>query len=442
MAKTNTENNRESFGSNTADVNSFLVPSDENLELDLISALINDPKYMDDVYYNIKVGDFTNEAAAKVYKKLRKFYEDGESWNMTTVSAAFDFEDGVSSAIYRVPGDFLMRVSKEMIKSLKSKAIGRILFVELWNLMKKNSETDDRSEVVSKGLSMFSTLSQRLSFDADTKQSVALKHKKLMKRRLAGEIIGIPTGFPDLDFQLGQGFQKKDLIIIGARPSVGKTSFSLSLAHNMALKGAKVLYFTLEMDDEEVMDRLLSFQLGSPVQSIVRGKIPKEKLKDAYAKLDKLHLTIKYMPKATSADIFSIAAKEKTINGIDVIIVDYLGLLSDEGEKRESEVSRIGRVTKGLRGVAQMLDTAMIVPHQLNRRIEHRSAASQEDPMLSDLRDSGHIEQDADVIMFLSRDIIGSKKERAVLKIGKHRTGQTGKIDLRFNPLTTKFESV
>lgn len=336
----------------------------------------------------------------------------------------------------------MMRVSKEMIKSLKSKAIGRAMFVELWNLMKKNSETDDRSEVVAKGLTVFSTLSQRLSFDSDTKQTVTMKHKKLMKRRLAGEIIGVPTGFPDLDFNLGQGFQTKDLVIVGARPSVGKTSFSLSLAHNMAKKGAKVLYFTLEMDDEEVMDRLLAFQLNAAVQSVVRGKIPKEKLKEAYAKLDAIPLTIKYMPKATSADIFSVAAKEKTINGLDVIIVDYLGLLSDEGEKRESEVARIGRVTKGLRGVAQMLDVVMVVPHQLNRRIEHRSAASQEDPMLSDLRDSGHIEQDADVIMFLSRELMGNKREKAVLKIGKHRTGQTGKIDLRFNPLTTKFESI
>lgn len=438
----NIENKRESYSSNTADINSFLVPSDESLELDLISTLINDPKYMNDVYYNIHPSDFTNDAALKVYKKMRHLYEKGESWNLTTLAAQFDLEDRVSDALYHVPANYVMRVSKEMINSLKSKAIGRALFVELWNLMKTNSETNDRSEIVSKGLSVFSSLSQRLSFDSDTKQSVALKHKKLMKRRLNGEIIGIPTGFKDLDFQLGQGFQKKDLIIVGARPSVGKTSFSLSLAHNMAQKGAKVLYFTLEMDDEEVMDRLLAFQLNSPVQSVVRGKVPKDRLKVAYEKLAEMPLTIKYMPKATSADIFSIAAKENTVNGVDIVIVDYLGLLSDEGEKKESEVARIGRITKGLRGVAQMLDVAMVVPHQLNRRIEHRSSASQEDPMLSDLRDSGHIEQDADVIMFLSRNLMGSTREKAVLKVGKHRTGQTGKIDLRFNPLTTKFEEI
>lgn len=394
---------------------------------------------MKDVYYNIRVTDFSNKSAAIVYEKLRRLYEKKKKWNLTTLIAMFSGSTEASDALYHIPSDYIMRITDEMIETIKSKAIGRQLFIELYSLLQKNAESNDRSEVIANGLNLFSTLSQRLTSEDDTQATVLKRHKVLMQRRLSGELIGIPTGFPDLDSNLGQGFQKKDLIIIGARPSVGKTSFSLTLAHNIARRKFKVLYFTLEMDDEEVMDRLLAFQLNMQVSALVRGKVPKEKLREAYLKIAELPLTIRYMPKATSADIFSIAAKEKAVNGLDLIIVDYLGLLTDESEKRESEVTKIGRITKGLRAVAQMLDVAMVVPHQLNRQVERRGGKDGEDPMLSDLRDSGHIEQDADVIMFLSREIMNSP-ERAVLKIGKHRTGSTGRLDLRFNPLTTKFE--
>lgn len=437
------EREQNLYSIDTADINNLLVPANEELELDIIGSLMMKPEYIKDVYYQIKPSDFTNDACKKVYKAMRKCYEKNESWNLTTMMAKFEEFGDVSQALLHVPQDLFSKVSKEMVDALKDKAIGRTVFIEMYDLMRKNFETSDRSEIVSRGMNLFSQLSQRLSFSEDSKEAVVGRHKNLMRKRLSGELIGIPTGFADLDAMLGQGLQKKDLVIIGARPSVGKTSFSLSTAFNIArVKKFKVLYFTLEMDDEEVMDRLMAFQTGSPVTSIVRGSVKKEKLKEAYAKIQEMPLTIRYMPKATSADIYSVASREKAQNGLDVIIVDYLGLLSDESEGRESDVTKIGRITKGLRAVAQMLDVAMVVPHQLNRKIEQRSSKQQETPLLSDLRDSGHIEQDADVIMFLSRNFMGDKADKATLRIGKHRTGQTGKIDLRFNQMTTKFESV
>lgn len=427
----------------TADINNLFVPASEELELEMISNLIYRPDNMEKVYYHIKPSDFTNEKCKKVYKAMRKMYEKGKVWDLIILQAMFEGQE-MTDVIFHIPNSISYAVSQVMIDELKSKAIGRTVFVELYELMRENAESTDRAEIVSQGLNLFSALSQRLSSHEGSKEDTLSKHKILMRRRLSGELIGIPTGFPDLDAMLGQGVQKKDLIIIGARPSVGKTSFSLSTAFNIAKqKKFKVLYFTLEMDDEEVMDRLLAFQTNTPVTSIVRGTVKKEKLKDAYKQIADLPLTIRYMPKASSADIFSVASKEKAQNGLDVVIVDYLGLLEDEADgRRESDVAKIGRITKGLRAVAQMLDVAMIVPHQLNRKIEQRSSKQQETPLLSDLRDSGHIEQDADVIMFLSRNFMGDRAEKAVLRIGKHRTGQTGKIDLRFNPLTTKFESV
>ncbi|RPI82925.1 MAG: hypothetical protein EHM34_06120, partial [Nitrosopumilales archaeon] len=222
-----------------------------------------------------------------------------------------------------------------------------------------------------------------------------------------------------------------------ARPSVGKTSFSLSVAFNVAKKGKKVLFLTCEMDDQEIFDRLLSFQTNHPILNITSGKIKKEIVEKGYEEIRKLPLSIMHLSEATSNDVYSIASKFKTINGLDLLVVDYLGYISDDGE---SEVERLGKISRSFKMTANLLDCVVLSPHQLNRAVERRSKTERELLKLSDLRDSGHLEQDADVVMFLNRDMLGKQSEKSSIQIAKNRVGQTGLVDIRFNILTTKFE--
>lgn len=436
------ETRQSDFSNNTVDWSSFMIPSADELERDLVSLLLFHHDEMENVYGELTPSDFRDKAARTVYEAMRDKYEQKKTWNLLTIAAMVDSEL-CHSALYHISESGAQyRVSKEMIYTLKQQSLGRRIFEKLYHLIEENGKTPDRSIIISKALNFFSKMSQRLSSQGESKKDMLVKHKELMNRRYSGEIMGIPTGLTDLDVLLGQGLQKRDLVIVGARPSVGKTSFSLSIAHNAARKGFKVLFISLEMDDEEIMDRLLSFEINAPVTSIIRGKVKKETVSAGYKKLLALPLTINYLAKGTSADVYSIASKHKSREGLDLLVVDYLGFLDDKTEKDGSEVQRIGRITRNLKIAAQMLDCALLTPHQLNRKIEQRSKKDQESPLLSDLRDSGHIEQDADVVMFLNRDVVGEAGEHATLRIGKHRTGQTGKLDLRFNSLTTKFENV
>ena len=176
----------------------------------------------------------------------------------------------------------------------------------------------------------------------------------------------------------------------------------------------------------------------APIPKLVYKK---EEIEQAYSELKTLPLSIIHLSKGTSGDVHAIAAKHRTLQGLDLLVVDYLSYLSDYDE--ESEVLRLGKITKSLKMTANILDCAVLAPHQLSRRIERRSEGKREQPLLSDLRDSGHIEQDSDVVLFLNRDLLGEEGgARTTLRIGKNRTGQVGIIDLKFDKETTMFQEI
>jgi replicative DNA helicase len=428
---------RDSISS--TDLSVLLIPTNDGIEKDLISILVSDSSVMESVYPELMPSDFQVDDAAEVYTLMRELYNKGKRWNLSTLYSQ-NLSDSAKELLYHIPEGPTHTYKKEIVNSVKNQGVGRKIFKELYELMSDNAKTTDRSLVISKALQIFAKLSQRTLSDEESKTDSLQRHKTLMVSRYGGGQVGVPTGMKELDKLLGQGMRRSNLIIIGARPSVGKTSLSLSMAYNAAKTGKKVMFVSIEMSMEEIMDKLVAFETGLPVNALVRGKAAKDQVSNAYKRLLKVPLTIKDVPDATTGSIYAMAVKEKAKSGLDLVVVDYLGKLKDPSEKGDNDVRRIGRLTDGLKMIARMLNVVVLSPHQLSRRIEQRSKESQDSPMLSDLRDSGNVEQDADVVMFLTRRNLLSPE--AQLHISKHRTGSTGVVDLRFDSDTTKFSSL
>jgi len=246
--------------------------------------------------------------------------------------------------------------------------------------------------------------------------------------------LGISTGFKDLDELLG-GFQKSDLVIIAARPSVGKTSLALDMMRHAAMVEKKtVVFFSLEMSQTQIMDRLIGMQSGIPFWEIRTGRLTDKKLMKLADTMGEFGDTNIYIDDQAGQHINSIRTKARRLkleHGLDIIFVDYLQLM--HGSSTESRTLEVSEISQGLKNIAKELDVPVIALSQLNRAVEQRQGRR---PQLSDLRESGSIEQDADVVMFIDREETWNpdteNKGTGDLSIAKHRNGPTGNIKLAF----------
>ena len=246
--------------------------------------------------------------------------------------------------------------------------------------------------------------------------------------------LGISTGFRDLDNLLG-GFQKSDLIILAARPSVGKTSLALDMLRHAALvEKKKVGFFSLEMSNTQIADRLLGMQSGVPFWEMRTGKLTDDqfvKLADTMGELSDADIFIDDKAGQHINEIRTKARRLSLEKGLDIIFVDYLQLM--HASNKESRTLEVSEISQGLKNLAKELDIPVIALSQLSRAIEQRQGRR---PQLSDLRESGSIEQDADVVMFIDReetwDPNTDKKGMGELIVAKHRNGPTGSIQLAF----------
>jgi replicative DNA helicase len=246
--------------------------------------------------------------------------------------------------------------------------------------------------------------------------------------------LGISSGFRDLDALIG-GFQKSDLIIIAARPSVGKTSFGLDIIKHVALnEKKKVALFTLEMSKEQIISRFLSMQSGIPFWDTRMGRMTDEmfaKYATAMGELAEGQVEVDDTPGQHINEIRTKARRLALETGVDLIVVDYLQLI--HGSSREGRTQEVSEISQGLKNIAREINVPVIAMSQLSRAIESRTTRR---PQLSDLRDSGSIEQDADVVMFIDREDTynpdSSKKGSADIIVAKHRNGPTGDVSLAF----------
>jgi replicative DNA helicase len=256
-----------------------------------------------------------------------------------------------------------------------------------------------------------------------------------------GEVVGVATGFSDLD-QLTGGLQRSDLIIVAARPSMGKTSLALGMAYGAAVGHHKTVgIFSLEMSAEQLVQRVLSMETGVDTHRLRLGQIDDnewDRISRAFGRLSEAPIFVDDSAAASIMDIRSKARRLQAEQGLDIIIVDYLQLMS--GRRSENRVQEISEISRGLKGLARELNVPVVALSQLSRAVESRSDHR---PMLSDLRESGSIEQDADIVMFIYREDKyeedSEKKGIAEIIIAKHRNGPVGSINLRFFDRTARF---
>jgi replicative DNA helicase len=257
-----------------------------------------------------------------------------------------------------------------------------------------------------------------------------------------GGVTGISTGFIDVD-QMLAGLHKTDLVILAARPAMGKTAFALNVARNVALLGHGVGVFSLEMGAEQLVTRLLVSQARVSAKKVARGQLDTQdwmKLLEASSELYKLQMHIDDTP---GINIFQLSAKARRLKRrcpeLTLLVVDYIGLMS--GENGVSRQEQVAASSRGLKGLAKELNITIIALSQLNRAVENRTPQI---PIMADLRESGSIEQDADIIMFIYREEYYNKESpqrpgEADLIIAKHRNGETGTVRLSFQGELTLF---
>ena len=297
--------------------------------------------------------------------------------------------------------------------------------------------------------SMFQLLQQRNTGEYVPIRQVVLnaldKIEKASKSK--GTVTGIPTGFIDLDYKLS-GLQPSDLILVAARPSMGKTAFVLNIAQYVAFKKDRATaIFSLEMSKEQLVNRLFSLESQVDAQALRTGNMKDsdwEKLIEGAGIIGKSKLIIDDTPGISVSELRSKCRKYKLEHGLDLIIIDYLHLMTGSvGKRSESRQQEISEISRSLKGLARELNVPVIALSQLSRAVESRPDKR---PMLSDLRESGAIEQDADVVMFIYRDEYYNKdsqyKKQAEIIIAKQRNGPVGTVHLAWLGEYTKFANL
>lgn len=294
---------------------------------------------------------------------------------------------------------------------------------------------------------MFQLLQQRNTGDFVPIRQVVMNTLENIERasKTKGNVTGLATGFTDLDYKTS-GFQPSDLILVAARPSMGKTALVLNIAQYMAFKQNKhVAIFSLEMSKEQLMNRLLSMESKVDSQSMRNGNLKDEdwgKLIESAGVIGDSNLMIDDTPGISIRELRSKCRKFKLESGLDIIMIDYLQLMSGNG-KSDSRQQEISDISRSLKAIARELNVPVVALSQLSRAVESRTDHR---PMLSDLRESGAIEQDADVVMFIYRDDYYNKdsenKGIAEVIIAKQRNGPIGTVNLVWLPDYTKFANL
>ncbi len=260
------------------------------------------------------------------------------------------------------------------------------------------------------------------------------------------ELRGVPTGFSDIDNKLA-GLQKSDLVILAARPSMGKTSLALDIARQAAVNNnTTVGIFSLEMSSQQLVDRMLAAQSNVDAWRLRTGKLSRqndfEAIRESLDKLNKAPIHIDDQPGNNLLKMRSMARRLKNEHNLGLIVVDYLQLIIPTQTKNDNVVQQVTEISRGLKNLAREMNVPVLALSQLSRAVENRGGR----PRLSDLRDSGSIEQDADVVMFIHREDKyrdeAEKTHIAEILIEKHRNGETGRIELFFNEKKATFQSI
>lgn len=423
-----------------------LLPLSIEAEQGVLGSLILDPEAIAEIIDMLSPEDFYRDAHRDIYRAIRRLYNNRQPADFITLCdelasrAKLEQVGGasyVTSLVNCVPTSGNIAHYAQIVQK---KATCRRLVHAAGKIAATAYEEADNALELAEQL-IYEVSEGTVSSDLVSLSTVIGRYIDRLDigQRQYGRLAGISTGFDDLDFLLGR-MQPSELIIVGGRPGTGKTSLALNIAyHAIFRQQCNIAIFSLEMSHDELARRLVSMQTGIDSQQLRTRRLQSEDwelVATAAGLLSDDHCYIDESGDLSIAFIRSKARRHKTKHGLDLIIVDYLQLMhADMEEKRENNrVQEIGKISRGLKQLAKELDVPVLALASLNRAVEGRGDAR---PRLSDLRESGSIESDADVVMFISI----MKDTGSLVNIAKHRNGPVGDVYLRFDAKLTKFTS-
>jgi len=449
---------------------SLALPKNLEAESSILGALL-----INGSIYSIVEGtgllseDFLEERHQIIFKAISSIANEGKTPDVITVSDRVNCiaeinKSGGIDYLYQLASNSPI-VSESIITDYCDIIIEKSLYREFIRICSESVTEAYRQnfafdEIVDKSTTSLIDLGNRRQVASvlPIKQIVDNEIVKLRERiELGNPILGISCGYPDLD-NLCSGFKPGDMIVLAGRPGTGKTSFALNMAAEIARNQCNVLYFSLEMPSSQLVNRVISTECSVSAKHLMSGKFSdKDEIKRLWAHIDdvsRLSIFIDDTSKLTVSDLRSRAKKlnsdlGKTINPLtgkkkklDCIFIDYLQLMHSN-VYREDRVRQVEDISRNVKLFAKDMGIPIIALAQLNRKVEDRSSKV---PMLSDLKDSGAIEQDADMVMFIHREEMykpdSDKKNTAEIYVQKNRHGQQGLVKLRFIPHYTKFSSI
>ena len=432
-----------------------LLPQSIEAEEAILGAILVNPASLGRIVELIRPESFYKPSHKLIYGAVLDLFRKNEPIDIVTVSEYLRNQDKLESAGGRAYiNDLALNVVttanvEYYAKIVRDKEIKRELINAGSEIVSMSYESENTDNVLDDAQKLiFNIASQKVTTDLVPIQDLVVSSYEMIEQRYNNkdDLVGIPTDFYDLDSKTS-GLQKSDLIILAARPSMGKTSFALNLAQNVAIKAKKaVAVFSLEMSKQQLTKRMLCSEAEVDTQRVTTGNMQPndwKKLLDAMERLSDAKIYIDDTPGVTATDIKAkcrrLMMEEKELG---LVVIDYLQLMEGGGNPNDRN-QQISAISRSLKGLARELDVPIIALSQLSRGVESRTDKR---PMLSDLRESGAIEQDADIVMFIYRDEYYNKddvnnKGKAELIVAKHRNGPTGTIELLFQSNITKFKN-
>ena len=434
-----------------------LAPQALEAEQSVLGSILIDADAILRVADFLHPGDFYKAAHGNIFEAMLALHGQREPIDLVTLAEELDRRDRLDAV--GGPG-YLATLMNAVPTAVHAEHYGRIVERKsvLRNLIAAAGriaavgyeESNDAEVAIDRAESILFEISQRRTAQGFESLGTLLgqaydRLEYLHEHR--GQILGIPSGLSQLDALLG-GFQPSDLIIIAARPSVGKTSLALNIAQHAAVREAKrVAVFSLEMSREQLALRLLSAESGINPRPLQTGFVDETDWTKIARVMNDMHAAPMWIDDSPGLSVMELRTKARRLeaeqHGMDLVIVDYLQLMQASSPSRDgNRVQEVSEISRGLKQLARELKVPVIALSQLSRGVEQRTTA---EPRLSDLRESGSIEQDADVVIFLYREGEQSpdaEVEMVKAKVAKHRNGPIGEVPLQFRKANTRFYAV
>ncbi len=431
-----------------------MIPNNVDIEKSLLGSIIIDPEAYAQISDILQSNDFYRDAHRIIYDTMESLSVRGDAADSMTICDELDrknielFTDQNNFSYLLELVNFVPTSgnAESYARSIEDMAVRRRM-IHAAGIIAASAQEDTADDALAIAEEQIFAISQRrnrssYSLISDVMCSCMARLDEVSENKTS--IIGVPSGFGDLD-KLTKGFRRGALYIIAARPGIGKTSCMLNMAYYAAKHDKKVGFFSLEMSEEELGYRLISCESGVSNTALQTGWIEQDdwdKVLYVMKEISESGLIIDDTGGLSIAQVRSRARQMKAKEGLDLIVVDYLQLLtaSKQGKRIENRVLELGEISRDLKNLAKELDIPVIAGAQLSRAVEQRQIKI---PQLSDLRESGSIENDADCVMFIYRDEVynpeSERKGLADLIIAKHRNGPLGEVTLKWIAEQTKF---